>query len=82
MVSCSVSSLSTRPTIPRPRRAACSLEREELGEGNARWKSAVCCGPGDGQAKARTRMMLKPAMAKRTDAEGGRGCSIFRYLWL
>ena len=27
------------------------LEREELGEGNARWISVVCCGPVDGESE-------------------------------
>ena len=45
------------------------MEREELGEGNAQWISVVCCGPGDGEAKAVRKMMVKPVMAERTDTE-------------
>jgi hypothetical protein len=41
------------------------LEREELGEGNARWISVVCCGPGDGIVKARTRMMKERMQSAR-----------------
>ena len=29
----------------------------------------VCCGPGDGETKEMVRMMVKPAMAKRTNPE-------------
>ena len=43
----------------------CRLEREELGEGNAGWISVVCCGPGDGEAKARTRMMEERMQSAR-----------------
>ena len=39
--------------------------------------------PGIPDMEARTIMMMKPTMAKRTDPEcEDRGCSIFRYLWL
>ena len=34
--------------MPSAKRVARSLEREELGEGHARWRSVVCCGHGDG----------------------------------